>query len=178
MDMIQNEAWSILNLYKDNHNSDIILNSQEQETYDNASECIYCNESLDEKVKVRDHCHVTGKFRGAPRNVPIAFHNLKGYDSHLIIKNLQKNYGKITCIPNTEEKYMSFTIGPAKFIDTFQFLSSRLTYCTMLHNVVHTSPCTTLHNVAQCVKRTLYNVERLYNVGQGGSRFTSIQVSR
>eukprot|EP00732_Lithocolla_globosa_P000147 Lithocolla_globosa_v1_NODE_30_length_9033_cov_22.154583.p1 type:complete len:645 gc:universal NODE_30_length_9033_cov_22.154583:4840-2906(-) len=61
-----------------------------------------------------------------PRSVPVAFHNLKGYDSHLIIKNLTKNYGKITCIPNTEEKYMSFTIGGAKFIDTFQFLSSSL----------------------------------------------------
>ena len=43
--------------------------------------------------KVRDHCHVTGKFRGAahdncnkklriPRKLPIIFHNLQGYDGH------------------------------------------------------------------------------------------------
>ena len=48
--------------------------------------------------KVRDHCHVTGKFRGAahnkcnlklriPKKLPIIFHNLQGYDGHIILKN-------------------------------------------------------------------------------------------
>ena len=47
--------------------------------------------------EVRDHCHVTGKFRGAahnkchinlklPRKLPIIFHNLQGYDGHIIVK--------------------------------------------------------------------------------------------
>ena len=57
-----------------------------------------CNEELG-KDRVRDHCHVTGKFRGAaheicnlkyrvPKFFPVVFHNLSGYDSHLFIKTL------------------------------------------------------------------------------------------
>ena len=37
------------------------------------------------------------------------FHNLSGYDAHLFIKNLGVSEGKIDCIPNNEEKYISFT---------------------------------------------------------------------
>ena len=36
------------------------------------------------------------------------FHNLSGYDSHLFIKNLGFSEGNIDCIPNNEEKYISF----------------------------------------------------------------------
>ena len=71
-------------------------------------------------VKVRDHCHFIGKYRGAAHNIcnkkykrpnftPVFFHNLKGYDSHLFVKNLGKNKGEIKCIANNEEKYISFS---------------------------------------------------------------------
>ena len=50
-------------------------------------------------MKVRDHCHYTGKFRGAayldcnrkfkkPDFTPVFFHNLANYDSHLFVRNL------------------------------------------------------------------------------------------
>ena len=72
--------------------------------------------------KVRDHCHVTGKYRGAAHwscnvnfkmteKVPLIFHGLKGYDSHLIFKELSKFIVKISDIPNGLEKYMAFTIN-------------------------------------------------------------------
>ena len=53
-------------------------------------------------------------------------HNLKGYDSHLIIKeafNMNKTLGdrKIDAIPNSYEKFMSITIGDLRFIDSCQF---------------------------------------------------------
>ena len=69
---------------------------------------------------VRDHCHFTGKYRGPahnqcnrqfrkPKFTPIFFHNLSGYDSHLLIKNLSKTQGSIKCIPNNEERCISFS---------------------------------------------------------------------
>ena len=69
---------------------------------------------------MRDHCHLTGKYRGAAHNscnlrmrtpefVPVLFHNLEGYDSHLFIKSLGLSGEKIRCIPKTDEKYISFS---------------------------------------------------------------------
>ena len=59
------------------------------------------------------------------------FHNLKGYDSHLIIKqafeiNNKIGNRKIDAIPNSYEKFMTFSIGDLKFIDSFQFMASSL----------------------------------------------------
>ena len=62
--------------------------------------------------KVRDHCHLTGKFRGAAhkscnlnfkltKKVPVMFHNLRAYGSHLIFNELNKFDVKINVIPNT-----------------------------------------------------------------------------
>lgn len=62
--------------------------------------------------------------------IPVVFHNSKNYDSHIIIKNLEKRYvqkkDKIHVIANNKEKYISFQIGPFKFIDSLQFLNSSL----------------------------------------------------
>ena len=101
-------------------------------------------------VKVRDHCHFTGKYRGAAHNkcnlnhrlsnfIPVIFHNLEGYDSHLFIKNLGVTEGNIKCIPKNEEKHISFTKNivvdtfmdkktgkKLRFIDSFKFISSSL----------------------------------------------------
>ena len=71
-------------------------------------------------IKCRDHCHITGKYRGAacdkcnlrmkaPKFVPVLFHNLEGYDSHLFVKSLGLEEGDIKCIPKTDEKYISFS---------------------------------------------------------------------
>ena len=86
--------------------------------------------------KVRDHCHISGKYRGAAhwscninlkitKKVPVIFHNLKGYDSHLIFKELSKFNVKISVIPNGLEKYMALTINKnLVFIDSMQFMNS------------------------------------------------------
>ena len=55
------------------------------------------------------------------------FHNLKKYDSHLIMQELGRLNLKTNVIPNGLEKYMSFTINnKLTFIDSFQFLNSSL----------------------------------------------------
>ena len=90
-------------------------------------------------LKVRDHCHLTGRFRGAAHSncnisynyknfkLPIIFHNLKGYDSHFILQYVGQFKDKsISVIPNTMEKYLSFTIDRCIFLDTAQFLNASL----------------------------------------------------
>ena len=61
------------------------------------------------------------------KNVPVIFHNLKGYDSHLIMQKIGKFDVNISVIPNGLEKYMAFTINRnLVFIDSMQFINSSL----------------------------------------------------
>ena len=61
------------------------------------------------------------------KKVLVIFHNLKGYDSHLIFKELSKFNVKISVIPNGLEKYMAFTINKnLVFIDSMQFMNCSL----------------------------------------------------
>ena len=105
----------------------MFLTEEDLDKFDKATKCHICDKPLG-KDRVRDHCHLTGKFRGAahngcninykiPKFFPVIFHNLSGYDSHLFIKNLGTTGGNISCIPNNEEKYMSFT--KQIIVDTF-----------------------------------------------------------
>ena len=99
------------------------------------------NEINNEKnPKVKYHCHFNGEYRGAAHKscnlklaikpyktkIPVVIHNLKGYDSHLIMQKIHKASGNITCIANNAEKYISFGIGQLKFLDSFQFMASSL----------------------------------------------------
>ena len=88
--------------------------------------------------KVRDHCHIFGKFRGpshwacniylkVSKKVHIIFHNFKKYDSHLIFKELSKFNCRVSVIPNGLENYMSFTLNNnIVFIDSMLFMNSSL----------------------------------------------------
>ena len=75
-----------------------------------------------DEEKVRDHCHVNGKFRGAAHGIcninlqitkkfPVIFHNLRGYNSHLIFSELHKFDVKIIRVLNGLEKYMAFFLN-------------------------------------------------------------------
>ena len=113
------------------------MSAEENELFEMTNICWICGgliENTDNKV--RDHCHITGKYRGAAhdscninlkisKNVPVIFHNLKGYDSHLIFKELSKFDIKISVIPNGLEKYMVFTLNKnIVFIDSMLFMNS------------------------------------------------------
>ena len=92
------------------------------------------------KDSVKDHDHITGLYRGAAHNecnfklrldpkkvqIPVIFHNLGGYDAHLLMQAMARVPGEIKCIPNNIEKYISFLLGNVKFIDTINFLQSSL----------------------------------------------------
>ena len=81
-------------------------------------------------VKVRDHCHCSGKYRGAahslcnlqykiPTYIPVVFHNLAGYDAHLFIRELAKHGSKMGVIAKNTEDYISFSVNVEvdKYID-------------------------------------------------------------
>ena len=86
-------------------------------------------------LKVRDHCDINGKCRSSTHRdcninlkldhkIPVVFHNLRKYDSHLIMHKLGKIYLKINVMPNGLEKYLKFTINnKLSFIGRFQFLN-------------------------------------------------------
>ena len=104
--------------------------------------------------KVRDHCHYSGKYRGAahsrcnlqykiPSYIPVVSHNLAGYDAHLFIKELAK-HRKMGVIAKNTEDYISFSVNvevdkyidkngeekpkeiTLRFIDSIRFMSSSL----------------------------------------------------
>ena len=120
------------------------------------AECWSCGEEFEfSGLKVRDHCHFSGKFRGSdhskcnlqfrkPNFTPVIFHKLSGYDSHIFISQLGENKGKVKAIPNTDEKYISFSknlrlrtfedekgkekkvFREIRFIDSFKFMACPL----------------------------------------------------
>jgi hypothetical protein len=56
----------------------------------------------------------------------VVFHNLRGYDSHLIMQAISQEQGQVTCIPNNMEKYISFSLRCLRVIDSAQFLQASL----------------------------------------------------
>ena len=133
----------------------MIFSLKDKDDFEKARVCWICQKEFGSEKKVRDHCHFTGKYRGAahvkcnlqfkkPKFTPVIFHNLSGYDAHLFVKNLGRTEGNIKCIPNNEEKYISFSkdivVGEyvnkkgekvevkheIRFLDSFKFMASSL----------------------------------------------------
>ena len=102
-------------IIKNHFNKKLIMTRADEENYNDTNSCWICTQEITEN-KVRDHCHITFKFRGAahkkcnsllriPKKLPVIFHNLEGYDGHFIFRepdnfintnigvssNLQKN---------------------------------------------------------------------------------------
>jgi hypothetical protein len=154
---MQNELETINGVFR--QPKDIVMTQEDKASFAEAADCHVCGGPLNGD-RVRDHCHITGKYRGAAHNacnlklriyahktkVPVVFHNLRGYDGHLLMQAIGKadtkrpawkkdKTGKwvqtektdaINCIPNNMEKYMTFGVGQLQFIDSLQFMNSRL----------------------------------------------------
>ena len=138
----------------------MIFDEAARQHHDSQNVCYACGggfkNNVKELSKVRDHCHFTGKYRGAlhskcnlrlrqTRTIPVLFHNLKGYDSHLFITRLANTPGDVSCIP---QKYITFNTNVLvdtitiqtedeeekeqkvwynlKFIDTMNFMQTSL----------------------------------------------------
>jgi hypothetical protein len=109
VDMLEKETRDIYKRFKTP--VPINMTSKDTDNYNLSIQCYACGGEFTEKdYKVNDHCHYTGKYRGAahnscnlkmkqPKFIPVLFHNLEGYDAHLFIKNLGVSSGDIKCIP-------------------------------------------------------------------------------
>ena len=76
------------------------MNHEDKEDFDNINICLFCEKKLSTD-KVRDHCHLTGKYRGPAQNIcninvkqkgsnfiPFAFHIFSNYDCQMFFKRL------------------------------------------------------------------------------------------
>ena len=159
------------NIIKKEFNKPLRMTKEDEEKFQKSDECHICSKKFtDEDIKVRDHCHITGKYRGSAHQecnlqlrvdvekikIPVIFHNLRGYDSHFIMqeigqivkdyeytnKNGKKCQMNINAIPNNMEKYMAFMLGNhLTFIDSFQFMGSSLE--KLVSNITKCGKCET-----------------------------------
>ena len=136
------------------------LTADEQDEFDDATNCHTCGDEFDDDaIACRHHDHVTGKYLAAVcqicnlqlkpsklRNkmnnkfsgnqffVPVICHNMRGYDSHHILKHLcpifEENPDEfaeiyeIDEIASNTEKYIGFQMGALRFLDSLQFLNA------------------------------------------------------
>lgn len=185
VERLAKKSYDITQLNKDK----IFWKDNEKELHDKNIKCCNCECKYDiNNYKVAHHDHINGIFINSLCNecnlrfkykkfLPVYLHNLKGYDSHLFIKSLyhygyqQENNAKhenITCIPNNEEKYISFSkkikVGEytnkdkkkcpimyeIRFIDTFAFMLSSIDSLT--NNLK--AGCTTTKEFRKAFKNT------------------------
>ena len=130
-----------MTFYFKNTKKDIIMTEENEEDYRNNIFCRFCEKHID-CDKVRDHCHLTGKYRGPAHSkcninvtqyqrnfVPFIFHKFSTYDCHMFFKKLvdrKNDKVKFDIIPKTNEKYISVTTGCIRIIDSYRFQSSSL----------------------------------------------------
>ena len=156
MEKILEEVEYCKTVIKKQFNKPLVMTEDDEQHFKTMDGCHICGEKYTDKdVRVRDHCHIIGKFRGSAHQecnlklrikpedikIPIIFHNLRGYDSHFIMQQIGEIANKyaykdkkgkeqpltINAIPNNMEKYMAFMLGNhLTFIDSFQFMSFSL----------------------------------------------------
>ena len=143
------------------------LTKEEEDDYNKENICYICKKEFNND-KVRDHCHFTGKYRGAahntcnlkykiPKNIPVIFHNGSTYDYHFIIKELAREFeGNFDCLGENTEKYITFSVPikkkienknmdityKIKFIDSFRFMATSLSKLVdNLTDNIHNDKC-------------------------------------
>lgn len=147
VEMLNSKCREIFNTYLSVKKPMTPLTPSQILEFENAKICHICDKELGSD-KVHDHCHITGRYRGAahkecninytvPTFIPILFHNFSGYDCHLFIKELIKYIPskKTNIIPQNKELYISVShvvdMGNGReleyrFLDSFRFMAASL----------------------------------------------------
>ena len=168
---LRENSTKIINYEK---KKNILLTPEEKKDHDDQKVCYICKKEFDnndndkKQEKVSDHCHYTGKYRGAahnicnlrykiPKEIPEVFHNGSTYDYPFIIKELVKEFkGNFECLGENTEKYITFSVPikkkienkdleityKLKFIDSYRFMSSSLSKLVdNLSEGIHNNKC-------------------------------------
>ena len=94
------------------------MTEKEEENFGKNNTCWICKKLVENEKVSAAHCSCNVNLKRTEK-VSKIFHNLKGYDSHLIIKQIGKFNAKVDIIPSGLEKYMAFTINKnLVFIDS------------------------------------------------------------
>ena len=129
-------------MIKKHFNKKLVMTKEDNNNFKNSTKCWNwkcwkCDQDyIDNNSRVRNHYHITGKYRGSAHRdfninlklnykIPVVFHNIKNYDSHLIMPELGKFYLKINVVSNGLGKYLSLN-NKLDFSDSFLFVSSSL----------------------------------------------------
>ena len=163
----------------------IPLTTEEKIYHNKQKICYICKKefSNNEKknYKVRDHCHYTGKYRGAahnicnlrykvPKEIPLVFHNGSIYDYHFIIKEVVKEFeGNFECLGQNTEKYITFSVPikkkienkdfeityKIKFVESYRFMASSLSKLVdNLSEGIHNNKCSDCGSNLDYIKTT------------------------
>ena len=177
MEKMLEEVRYCKSVIKYKFNKPLKMTSEDELKFRKAGKCHICNVVYKEgDIRVRDHCHITGLFRGSAHQdcnlsykltdkIPVVFHNLRGYDSHFIMQQIGEIVKKntyvnkkgeecrmnVNAIPNNMEKYMAVMLGNSLvFIDSFQFMSQSLA------SLVNNLPKETLKYTKEFFKKDKY----------------------
>ncbi|KYN38931.1 hypothetical protein ALC56_06691 [Trachymyrmex septentrionalis] len=125
-------SWFVKELYDLAHRAKMIFDKNvtmaeftsnvEWEKFRNATHYHICERPFEEgDLRVRDHCHLTGRYRGLAHSrcnlhyqdtyvIPVFFHNLTGYNAHFTIKDIANSFvSRVDVLPITKENYILFT---------------------------------------------------------------------
>ncbi|XP_060573311.1 uncharacterized protein LOC132731192 [Ruditapes philippinarum] len=117
------------------------LSKQEEDEFQEATECYICKKEFEDNCKIREHNHLSGKYRGAAcqscntkegkatKLIPVFFHNGSNYDFHFLVEELMKyedDYNKVKLLSKNSEEYISIDYGTRfkklRFLDSYRFM--------------------------------------------------------
>lgn len=149
-ELLDKETHFLYSILKE-HKPMTPLTREENQSFYEATTCHICTrEFVDSNPKVRDHCHLTGQFRGAAHSkcnlsfrdclmLPVVAHNAMGFDIHLFIRRLALQNEHMKLVAKTKEKYVFFekhiivdrireknVIMKLRFLDSLHFLNGSL----------------------------------------------------
>ncbi|CAG2236577.1 unnamed protein product [Mytilus edulis] len=147
-DAVEKYVEKVMKIFKEitykiylNEKKKPILNNHEEDEFQEATGCYICGEEFKESEKVREHNHLSGKYRGAAcqscntkegkatKLIPVFFHNGSNYDFHFLIEELMKyedEYNKVKLLSKNSENYISIDYGSnykkLRFLDSYRFM--------------------------------------------------------